>query len=303
MNLDPSKPYVSILTSYYRGEKYLSDFLKNFESQDIFPNLELVIDLNEPSNLELEIINEFAYKFPGVLNFSINEFVVPMSVSLNNCILRSKADFLCIWNVDDRRTVNSISSQFELIRTTTDINVVYGPFVITGNYKSVSGKLVDNSGVPKTEFTRAMLLGPFFMFRKSMVSKISYFDEQLSSAADFDFAVRLAFFGGLASTQDVLGYFLDDKSGLSTKFDSVGPVERSVIQLRYGVIGLFNVIHIPYISNYVIPFIKFRSEWIPIDSIVKDYEAVKAREISRTPRSNNSIFRQALAILRNQLFS
>lgn len=65
MNLDPSKPYVSILTSYYRGEKYLSDFLKNFESQDIFPNLELVIDLNEPSNLELEIINEFAYKFPG----------------------------------------------------------------------------------------------------------------------------------------------------------------------------------------------------------------------------------------------
>ena len=298
MNRDSMKPYVSILTSCYRGEIFLSDFLENLLSQDIFPNLELVIDLNEPTILELKIITDFGRKNPGVLNFSINESVVPMSVSLNNCVLRAKADFLCIWNVDDRRTNNSISSQFELIKNNDNINVVYGPFVVTSAYKSLTGELIDNKGVSITEFTRTMLLGPFFMFRKNLVKRIGYFDEQLLSAADFDFAIRLAFLGGLVSTQDLLGYFLDNRSGLSTKFDSIGPVERSIVQLRYGVIGLFNVIYIPYISNYVIPFIKFRNEWVPIDSLLTDYEKVKIREIARAPKSNNSIFRQVIALIR-----
>ena len=302
MKTKMSGPSVSILTSYFKGEEFLLKFLDNLVSQDMFSKLELVLDINEPSISELKILKEFRSQFPGVLNLSINESVVPMSVSLNNCILRAKANYLCIWNIDDRRTTNSISSQYDLISNSEKINTVYGPYVITSDYKYDSGKLIDNSKNPDYQFTRSMLLGPFFMFRKSLIEKIGYFDEQFYSAADFDFAVRLAFIGGLKSTQNLLGYFLDNQSGLSTNKNSIGPIERSIIQLRYGIIGLFNVTYIPYIANYVIPKIKFRNEWIPIENIVQDYEKIKLREISRTPKSNNSLARQIIAIFR-RLFS
>ena len=36
-----------------------------------------------------------------------------------------------------------------------------------------------------------MLLGPFFMFRKSLLSKIGKFDEQFFTGNDYDLAMRL----------------------------------------------------------------------------------------------------------------
>jgi len=294
-------PNVSILTSYYKGDKFLLKFLENVANQDMFPNCELVIDLNDPTDNELMILKNFELEHPGAVNMSINRTVVPMSVSLNNCIVRSKAEFACIWNIDDRRTNNSISSQYEIIKGSKNINAVYGPFITTSDYDSQNGKYIDNSKIPNLEFTRSMLMGPFFMFRKNIVEKINYFDEQFISAADFDFAVRLAFVGEVRSTQNLLGYFLDSQSGLSTKLDSVGPVERSVIQLRYGILGLFNVVHIPFISDYVIPQIKFRNEWIPVENTVENYKSIKFRELSRAPKSNNTFFRQSISLLRRNL--
>ena len=79
-----------------------------------------------------------------------------------------------------------------------------------------------------------MILGPFFMFRKSALKKSGVFDEQLMSGADYDLALRLAFNGKGLHIQSNLGYYLNDGQGLSTG-SRKQPIERTVIELRYGV--------------------------------------------------------------------
>ncbi len=37
-----------------------------------------------------------------------------------------------------------------------------------------------------------MILGPFFMVRRTLLDKTGWFDEQLKSGADFDLAMRMA---------------------------------------------------------------------------------------------------------------
>jgi len=79
-----------------------------------------------------------------------------------------------------------------------------------------------------------MILGPFFMFRKTAIEKAGVFDEQLVSGADFDLALRLAFNGKGLHIPEILGYYLNEGMGASTRPNSKQPLERTVIELRYG---------------------------------------------------------------------
>ncbi len=79
-----------------------------------------------------------------------------------------------------------------------------------------------------------MILGPFFMFRKSILEKTKVFDEQLVSGNDYDLALRLAFNGKGMHIPHNSGYYLNEGLGLSTRPDSKQALERTVIELRYG---------------------------------------------------------------------
>ena len=80
-----------------------------------------------------------------------------------------------------------------------------------------------------------MILGPFFMFRRSVLDRCGMFDEQFKSGGDFDFAMRLARCGNGLCLSDMLGYYLNEGTGLSTNInDDVQAIERTVIELRYG---------------------------------------------------------------------
>jgi GT2 family glycosyltransferase len=72
------------------------------------------------------------------------------------------------------------------------------------------------------------------MFRRRILEKIGYFDEQLLSGADFDFAMRLGSYGHGKHIDYNLGYYLNDRSGLSTKANSLQEIERTVVEIRYG---------------------------------------------------------------------
>ena len=73
------------------------------------------------------------------------------------------------------------------------------------------------------------------MFRKSLLEKSGVFDEQLVSGADYDLAMRLARCGKSMHIPNILGYYLNEGMGASTRPNSKQPLERTVIELRYGV--------------------------------------------------------------------
>lgn len=230
---------LSCISPCYNMERYLKLFLEELPKQTIFNDIEIVLDHNEPSDLEIAWVKEFQQKYPGRLQHNIVTPVTPIGVSMNRCIELSKAPLLAIWNVDDLRTPDSLEKQVNVLndKLNPSYGVCHGNFVITSKFGEKYGKLVDHyQYIDKhPELTRGMVIGPFFAWKKDLCNKVGFFDEQLKSGADFDLAIRLASSTKIGIVHGILGYYLDEGRGASTNGSWKQSVERTVIEVRYGI--------------------------------------------------------------------
>lgn len=224
---------VSAITSCYKSEKYLESFLKNVKKQS-YDNFEVILELNDPSKEEINIVKKYEKKLNSILNVEISKSLNTMSKTWNNCINRSTGKYLCIWNVDDQRTKNSIELMVNAFDDEQIIDVVFGDYFEVKRFKSKRGKLINNSKNLKY-LNIGMILGPFFMFKKDLINKYGYFDEQLLTGADYDFAMRILDINKIKYINKNLGYFLNEGSGSSTNPNTKQPLERTVVELRYGI--------------------------------------------------------------------
>lgn len=262
---------ISTITSCYKMKKYLLPFLNNLPRQEAFDRLQVVIDHNEPDEEEVSWIEQFNKKYPGKIKHSIKEKVVPYGFSVNECIRNADGDYMTIWNIDDSRTFDSISSQAQILDTDDRTDIVNGSFIITNQFDLKWGKLVDHSHHPRSEYLRSMILGPFFMFRKNLTEKCGLFDEQLKSGADFDFAIRAAHNADkIGYSRSILGYYLDEGKGLSTRGDGLQETERTVIELRYGILDKVDQRFVEAASKYDIKNIEILGKKKPASSYVRN---------------------------------
>ena len=223
---------VSSITPCFNMERYMEGFLENLSTQT-HKDLEVVMDHNNPSDREMEMIEKYQENNDNLLHIKV-EGVDPIGISMNRCIEYATGDYLCIWNVDDLRTPDSIEVMAKALDDNPDVDFVYGNYHVVPSFGSKEGHIVDEAG--KEEWLKiGMILGPFFMFRKSAIEKAGVFDEQLVSGADYDLALRLAFNGKGMHIPNILGYYLNEGMGASTRPDSKQPLERTVIELRYGI--------------------------------------------------------------------
>jgi GT2 family glycosyltransferase len=263
---------VSTITPSYRSKKYLQTFLEELPKQTLFNRLEVVLDHNEPDEEEVGWVRRFQARYPGRLKHLIAPSVVPIGTSMNRCIQSASADLLAIWNVDDLRTSDSIERQVRTLREHPSTGVVYGDWVEVSEFGSREGYRVRCDNFNPAEFTRSFLLGPFFLFRKSLCGTTGYFDEQLKSGADFDFAIRLAFHSRLSHSPGILGYHLDEGLGASTAPGSRQALERTVIELRYGIFDKLDFGLLPWALAYDVGGVYRGSLRTPVSSVIPNYE-------------------------------
>ena len=237
---------VSTITPCYNMSKYMKGFLDNLSTQT-HKDLEIVLDHNEPSDEEINLIEEYNKKHDNIFHIQV-EGLDPIGISMNRCIEFATGDYLCIWNVDDLRTPDSIEVMAKALDENPDVDFVYGNYVIVPNFGGTEGQYVDETG-REDELTTSMILGPYFMFRKSILEKSGVFDEQLVQGADYDLALRLALNGKGLHLPVNLGYYLNEGLGQSTKPNSKQPIERTVIELRYGIRVLEPQL-VPYTREY-----------------------------------------------------
>ncbi len=266
-----SNPVVSTITPCFRMKKYLPLFLESLPKQVFFDKLEIVIENNKPDYEEKKLVKNFKKKNPGKIKHIIVKKVDPIGTSMNRCIKEASGDFLCIWNVDDLRTNESIEKQADVLLKNPDVGIVYGNHVVVDSFGKTEGKLIDYSHYDKSELTRGMILGPFFMFRKSLVEKAGIFDEQLKSGADFDLAIRLALHTKAVCAKGLLGYYLDEGKGASTRPNSLQLVDRTVIELRYGILDKVDELILPSALKYRIFEINQAGSWIPVSKFIPEY--------------------------------
>ena len=254
---------VSTTTPCYNMSKYMKGFLDNLSTQT-HKDLEIVLDHNDPSDEEVKLVEDYNEQYDNILHIKV-EGVDPIGTSMNRCIEYATGDYLCIWNVDDLRTPDSIEVMAKALDENPDVDFVYGNYTIVPNFGGTQGQYVDETG-REDELTTGMILGPYFMFRKSILDKSGVFDEQLVQGADYDLALRLAFNGKGLHLPINLGYYLNEGLGQSTKPDSKQPVERTVIELRYDIRVLEpQLVH--YTRTYDIENIIVDEEKIPVSNL------------------------------------
>ena len=241
----------------------MKGFLDNLSTQT-HKDLEIVLDHNDPSDEEVKLVEEYNEQYDNILHIKV-EGVDPIGTSMNRCIEYATGDYLCIWNVDDLRTPDSIEVMAKALDDNPDVDFVYGNYTIVHNFGATEGQYVDETG-REDELTTGMILGPFFMFRKSILEKSGVFDEQLVQGADYDLALRLAFNGKGLHLSINLGYYLNEGLGQSTKPNSKQPIERTVIEMRYD-IRVLEPHLMPYTSEYDIENIIVDEEKIHVSNL------------------------------------
>ena len=253
---------VSTITPCYNMSKYMKGFLDNLSTQT-HKDLEIVLDHNDPSEEEVKMVEEYNEQHDNILHIKVDG-VDPIGTSMNRCIEYATGDYLCIWNVDDLRTPDSIEVMAKALDENPDVDFVYGNYIIVPKFGSTEGQYVDETG-REDELTTGMILGPYFMFRKSLLEKSGVFDEQLVQGADYDLALRLAFNAKGLHLPINLGYYLNEGLGQSTKPNSKQPIERTVIELRYN-IRVLEPHLVPYTRSYDVGNIIVDEEKIPVSN-------------------------------------
>lgn len=268
--LKDNKTMISTITPCYKMKRFLPDFLSNLPKQKAFDRIQVVLDHNEPDQEEISWVEDFNKSFPGKIKHIIKEKVVPIGKSMNDCIDAADGDYLTIWNIDDERTDNSLKQQIDIMDRNQLVDIVHGSFIMTGKFGIHYGKLIESCGFNRTEYLRSMILGPFFAFRKNIILKCGYFDEQLKSGADFDFAIRAAKHAReISYTKFPLGYYLNEGNGLSTRGDGLQETERTVIEMRYGIFDKIDHRFIERSKKYDIKNLHFKGEVIPAISFME----------------------------------
>ncbi len=271
---------ISTITSCFKGEKYLESFLKNVSEQTILDKIEIVLVHNQPTDKEIKLVKNFQKKYPGVIKHIIIRPVEPIGKSMNRCIKEAKGNYVTIWNVDDLRTPDSLEIQMDVLDKNPEASLTYGDFIIVDKIGKTTGNLIVSLEFKREKFIKGMYCGPFPMWRKAINEKIGYFDEQLIQGADFDLMVRIALNYEMEKSQGLLGFYLNEQAGLSTRRGSLQPIERTVIELRYGVYDKIDFLYYKKAKKYRIYQVFFDNKWFPISNFYDKYaDLIKNREL------------------------
>jgi GT2 family glycosyltransferase len=257
---------ITVITSLYNCINYLDGYFNSLSKLSNTNNIEVLLLHNLPSNKELSIINQRLPSYPFV-----KHIIIPRREGLyttwNRGIMLANGEYLCIWNVDDIRTPDSIIDQAETLDKNPDAELTYGDFYYMFKYPIPSNVLVRNKDflMDRRAFFRSHQIGCFPMWRKRIHSKIGYFDEQFKLVGDFDFQIRVARKCCIIKTDKVLGYYLEFVPEKLSSNIWLQCIERNTIYIRYGMFDLFNWLTlIPIIRTYKINHIYYKSKIFPL---------------------------------------
>lgn len=211
----------SIFCSFYKGEKFIEGYLKDVVKQTIFDNVEFIfLDCNSPEN-EKKYILPLANIYPNIKYYKLDNDP-GLYAAWNKAIQLCASDIIGNWNIDDRKSINSIEILINRLIKKTDIDVVYGITYVSNIANESYEDNEYNVIYPYLPHSLINLLNnnsPHCMplWRKSLHDRFGYFDESYMSAADGEFWLRCAFGGAIIEMiNHPVGLYYHNPTGRST---------------------------------------------------------------------------------------
>jgi glycosyltransferase involved in cell wall biosynthesis len=269
---------ISIITSLFRCEVFLEQFLNHFFKIKNLDECELILIHNDPSEEEIRIINKFNWQSIHIVHLQIER--EGLYSSWNRAIKIAKGKYVAVWNVDDIRTPDSLLSQRIALDNSTAV-LCYGDFYGTSKYGLHKDRLYqyDEFDYIKKDKLRRHVIGCFPMWRKDVHEKVGYFDEQFRLVSDFEFQLRLLPNYRFVKAPAVLGHYLEfvDHKLSSNRF--LQDKERTVVEIRYKIYDKILMHTLPFIGKYKpYKFLNF-GNWYKISEVAPRLNVVRMKDI------------------------
>jgi len=228
---------LTIITSLYKADKFINNFIIDMIQMDQYDDCQhIIVNANSPGN-EYEILKPFLKDKKNVQYIYLSKDPGLYDI-WNICIGLSSAPYITTANVDDRRSVDFITSHTDLLDSNSEIDIVSAPVLVTANhneifmsnssydiwYKEFIGEyfkkdlfMYDNYGNPKWSMN---IPHSNPVWRKKIHDNNGYFNQNLNPFSDWDFWLRCASngsrFWNLSSPKSL---YYNNPSGLSTNKD------------------------------------------------------------------------------------
>jgi glycosyltransferase involved in cell wall biosynthesis len=262
---------LSLITSLYKTERYLPDYLTRtekiaFELQAAGLPFEIVVVANDSSSIERDLLIKAGKVRPWLrVNFVQRE---PISVSWNRGLNLASGQVLGFWNVDDTRFSKAIIDGYSLV--VGGFPMVYFPYIYKRYVKFLGiswlakQKTVHPPEFEKKEFSRSMHAGPFYLFSRKFYTLVGPYDEQFRIAQDFDWCARASAKGTFVLCKKIAGIFINEGVSLSGSKNPRHQVEDNVVSMRYGDGDKIKAASEEIMLEYDIKSILYKGKKIPL---------------------------------------
>lgn len=264
---------ITIVTSAYRSESYLLGYFENMLQLTNREEISIVLILNDATQKEVEIACSFQKCHPNLFQVHFTERET-IGTSINRGLRVAKTAYLAYADVDDRRPADAYERQLATLEQNPDAQFTYGDFIVVKEPNQRFGRYIKTPEFDPLEFTRSSCVGPGHFFRRELLERAGYYDEQLRSGADFDFQIRAAFNCRFQKTPGVVAYYLLDSRLPSASKTPWQKIDFCVICLRYGIYDVMNYDYAAYTTLFSISQILNEKEWVSLRDLVPNYEAI-----------------------------
>lgn len=224
-------PDVTVITSLYKGSKFIKGFMEDLVAQTFFHKCEfLIIGAHSPDQqYEDEIIMPYANRYPNIIYTKLQEGDPDPGLYeiWNRAIRQARGKYIINANVDDRLAPDAIEILSQALDANPNIDLVYSACYISRS-ENETFEMLDQRPLKIIldwpNFSRSMmricLPGNHPMWRKSMHEKCGYFDPEYKAAGDWEFFLRAVECGCVfMKVPFVLGTFYENVKGLTRSKD------------------------------------------------------------------------------------
>lgn len=227
----------SIITSVYKGERFINHFLNDITKQTIFNECELVIiNAASPENEE-QYINPFLQKYKNIKYFRLDTDPGIYAV-WNLAIESSTAPYITNANLDDSKATWCIEEQAFVLDQHPHIDLVYGETLETFNELETFNRNSATQSFPCLDFSLENLVkvnSPHSspMWRRTMHEKYGHFNADFKYCGDYEMWIRAAKQGSIfKKINSKLSLYYRNKNGLSTKKSNISAALKEIERIK-----------------------------------------------------------------------
>lgn len=211
----PACPRVSIITSLFKGDKFIESFMREIVKQTIFNQCELIIiNANSPEDEETKIL-PYVERYSNIIYIKLVKDPGIYGV-WNMAIKLARGEYIVNANVDDGFRYNALGKYMHVLDKNPDIDLVYSDYCLveafpTSFYAIKYAKIRRKRDFSLSALAFECLPNCHPMWRKSMHEKYGYFDDTYFSTGDYEMWIRAALQGSkFKRIPEILGFFYND---------------------------------------------------------------------------------------------